>query len=62
MTGWYSQLLLGRQARFAPWPGVVNLLAGGIVVFVIGNVLAASMEYQTWSAIAGITIWMQFIA
>ncbi|MDA0189864.1 MAG: hypothetical protein OSW77_05945 [Proteobacteria bacterium] len=64
----FSEVALKRgepppnPARFAPWTGVVNLLAGGIVVFVIGNVLAASMDYQTWSAIAGITIWMKFIA
>lgn len=46
--------------RFAPYVGVVNLVAGGSVLTVIGLVLFAAVPYQTWSAIAGSTIWCKF--
>ena len=37
-----------------------NLLAATAVVYVIGNVLFGSLSYETWSAIAGSTIWCKF--
>lgn len=48
--------------KFAPYAGTINLLAGLIVVWVILNILAGNMSYDTWSAYAGITIWLKFIA
>ena len=48
--------------KFAPYTALVNLVAGGVVIWVIFNVLTGGMEYGTWSAIAGITIWFKFIA
>ena len=43
--------------RFAPYELVANLLAGGVIVTVIGLVVAGRLDYQTWSAIAGSTLW-----
>ena len=48
--------------RFAPYTGMVNLLAGGVAATVIGLVLFAAVPYPTWSAIAGTTIWCKFFA
>jgi hypothetical protein len=38
------------------------LLAGVIVVILIVGVLAAYFDYATWSAVAGMTIWLKLIA
>lgn len=53
--------LPANPARFAPYTLAVNLIAGGIVVGVILGIVTGSLEYETWSAIAGSTIWMKFI-
>jgi hypothetical protein len=47
--------------KFAPYTATINLVCGGITGFVIVGVFAGSLEYDTWSAIAGSTIWMKFI-
>jgi ABC-type phosphate transport system permease subunit len=46
--------------RFAPYTGILNLVAGGVVATVIGLVLMAAAPYETWTAIAGSTIWCKF--
>lgn len=51
-----------NPARFAPYTAVINLLAGIVVLIVIVGVLTAHFDYQTWSAMAGITIWLKLIA
>lgn len=48
--------------KFAPYAAAINLLAGVAVVTVIIGVLTASFDYATWSAMAGITIWLKLIA
>jgi len=48
--------------KFAPYTAAVNLIAGLIAVTVIVGVLAGLFHYDTWTAIAGITIWSKFIA
>ena len=48
--------------KFAPYAVAVNLVAGVVVVAVIAGVLTASYDYATWSAMAGITIWLKIIA
>ena len=48
--------------RFAPYTGILNLVAGGIIVTVIGLVLGAAAPYETWTAIAGSTLWMKLLA
>ena len=48
--------------KFAPYTAAINLLGGVILVFVIVSVILAVYDYATWSAIAGVTIWMKLIA
>jgi hypothetical protein len=48
--------------RFAPWTGVVNLVCGGIAATVVVLVLAIQLPFETWTAIAGSTIWCKFMA
>jgi hypothetical protein len=48
--------------RFAPYAAFINLLAGAVVVVVIVGVLTARYDYATWTATAGITIWLKLIA
>ncbi len=63
----YSEVALKRgvsppnPARFAPFAAAINLIAGGIIGFVIIGVLAGSMPYETWTAIAGSTLWLKFM-
>jgi hypothetical protein len=47
--------------KYAPYAVAINLLAGVIVVSVIIGVLTASYDYATWSATAGVTIWLKLI-
>lgn len=48
--------------KFAPYEMAVNLVAGTVLVCVIGIVLLGVLDYSTWSAIAGSTIWCKFLA
>ena len=48
--------------KFAPSAGAINLIAGLIVLWLIANILLGRLAYDTWSAIAGMTIWLKFIA
>jgi hypothetical protein len=48
--------------KFAPYSAAINLLAGVVVVTIIVGVLTASFDYATWSAMAGVTIWLKLIA
>lgn len=50
-----------RPARFAPHAAAINLVCGASTAFVIGGVITASLEYETWTAIAGSTIWLKFM-
>lgn len=64
----FSEVALKRgvaapnATSFAPFSAALNLISGGIVVFVIVGVATGSFEYQTWTAIAGVTIWCKFFA
>ncbi len=64
----YSEVALKRgvppenPAKFAPYAAAINLLAGMVVVSVIIGVLTARFDYQTWSSMAGVTIWLKIIA
>jgi ABC-type phosphate transport system permease subunit len=49
-------------ARYAPYTGIVNLVAGGLAATVIGLVVFAAVPYGTWTAVAGTTIWCKFFA
>jgi hypothetical protein len=48
--------------RWAPYEGMINAVAGGVAVFVIVGVAAAMLDYETWTAMAGTTIWCKFFA
>ena len=48
--------------KFAPYEMAINLVAGVVVVSVIAAVLLGELDYSTWSAIAGSTIWCKFVA
>ena len=64
----YSEVALKRgepppdAARFAPYTAAINLVAGLIAVAVIAMVAVGGVPYETWTAIAGSTIWMKFFA
>ena len=63
----FSEVALKRgeappgQAKYAPYAAAINLIASGILIFVILAVVSGSLTYETWSAIAGSTIWMKII-
>lgn len=48
--------------KWAIHTGVVNLAAGGTALFTIIGIFGAFLNYETWSAMAGITLWMKLIA
>ena len=48
--------------KFAPYEMLVNLVAGVVAVVVIVAVLMGQLDYNTWTAIAGSTIWCKFFA
>jgi hypothetical protein len=49
-------------ARWARYEMLINALAGLVVVYVIVAVAAGLLHYDTWTAIAGSTIWCKFFA
>lgn len=51
-----------QPERWAPYELMINLLAGGIAVFVIVGVGLGALDYATWTAIAGSTIWCKLFA
>lgn len=48
-------------ARWAPYTMMINAVAGLAAVFVIVGVAALGLPYETWTAIAGTTIWCKFL-
>lgn len=51
-----------NAAKYAPYTAAINLIAGAIAVTVIFLVVFGTASYETWTAIAGSTIWMKFFA
>lgn len=64
----FSEVALKRgelppnPGKYAPYAAAINLLAGVVVVITITGVLTASFDYATWTAMAGMTIWLKIIA
>lgn len=62
----FSEVAIKRGAaprsseRWAPYAMVINALAGAIAVFVVVAVPTMGLPYDTWTAIAGSTIWCKF--
>lgn len=47
--------------KYAPWAMAINLIAGAITLSTIIFIVLGEWSYETWSAVAGSTIWMKFI-
>jgi hypothetical protein len=47
--------------KFAPYVALLNIIAAALLTSSIFGVITGKMEYETWSAIAGSTIWMKII-
>ncbi len=64
----YSEVALKRgesppnPRRWAPVAGMINLAAGGALVYVIVSVGLGTLAYETWIAISGSTIWIKLFA
>lgn len=64
----YSEVALRRgmpppdARKWAPYELAINALAGAGVIYAIVGVLVVGLPYDTWTAIAGTTIWSKFIA
>ncbi|MBA3032829.1 MAG: hypothetical protein KKF85_05705 [Gammaproteobacteria bacterium] len=50
-----------NPAKFAPYSAAINLIGTAILIGVVIGVVTATLAYETWSAIAGSTIWMKLI-
>jgi len=48
--------------KYALYSAGINLIAGAVISIVIFGVVTARFNYETWSAMAGITIWLKIIA
>ena len=46
--------------KYAPYVVAINLVAGGVASVVIVTVAMGLFDYNTWSAMAGSTIWCKF--
>ena len=63
----YSEVALKRGSsppdpkKRAPFTGLLNLIAGGLALTAIIGVAAAAFTYETWSSMAGMTLWGKII-
>lgn len=48
--------------RYAKYAIAINLIGGLTFVIVILLVVIAGLEYKQWTAVAGSTLWMKFLA
>ena len=48
--------------RFAPYEMAINLIAGLIIVGTIVAIVLGEWDYETWSAVAGSTLWCKLMA
>lgn len=64
----FSEVALKRgmpppnPARYAPFTLAINLIGGVVILFTIFGIVTGSMDFDTWTATAGVTIWMKFFA
>jgi len=63
----YSEVALKRgespanPAKYAPYATAINLTGSAALIYAVFGVVSGSLEYQTWSAVAGSTIWLKLI-
>ena len=48
--------------KYAKFAFGINFVAGSIFAIVILLIVITGLEYKNWTAIAGITLWMKFLA
>ena len=48
--------------KYAPYAVAINLIGAVIITWTIVGVVLALFEYDTWTAMAGVTIWTKFFA
>ncbi|PLX82519.1 MAG: hypothetical protein C0617_13895 [Desulfuromonas sp.] len=48
--------------KWAPYTGMINLAAGAVAVTTILGVAGGFFSYKTWSAMAGMTLWVKIFA
>jgi len=64
----YSEVALKKgeppknPKKWATPVGIINIVAGLVAVWTIFGVIVLALPYQTWSAIAGSTIWCKIFA
>ena len=51
-----------NPARYAPYTLAINLIGGTVIVFTIFGIVTGTMDFDTWTATAGVTIWFKFFA
>lgn len=49
-----------NPAPYAPYTLAINLIGAVVIVFTILGIVTGSMDFDTWTATAGVTIWMKF--
>jgi len=63
----FSEVALKRgepppnPSKYAPYTLALNLIGAGILIFVIFGIVGGLLAYDTWSAIAGSTIWIKIV-
>ncbi|CAL93767.1 hypothetical protein [Azoarcus olearius] len=64
----FSEVALKRgesppnPARFAPYAAAINLVGAGVLIAAIIGVVTGEYAYETWSAMAGSTLWFKVLA
>lgn len=64
----YSEVALKRGTppanprKWAPFAGIINLAAGLMALWTIIGIVGFGYHYDTWSAMAGSTIWSKIFA
>ncbi|MCM2290367.1 MAG: hypothetical protein NDI67_15185 [Sulfuritalea sp.] len=64
----FSEVALKRgesppnPAKLAPFAAAINLVGAGVMMAVIVGVVTGHYAYETWSAMAGITLWFKVFA
>lgn len=64
----YSEVALKRgeppknPKKYAPIAALINLAAGSVALFTILGVVVLGLHYDTWSALAGVTLWLKICA
>ena len=51
-----------NPARYAPYTLAINLIGGTVIVFTIFGIVTGTMDFDAWTATAGVTIWFKFFA